>query len=274
MLAVPLLAGQSRTAEIEAARSEKEAHERPESVSGLENALLQVKQRKLLERLTAGYNGLNVRFGSMATGSGFAFGPGFLREDLAGGRLPLDASALVSTRLWQKYEAAVTAPELASGHLLLRAEAVRRDYRSLEFYGVGPESLRDNRTHYRLKDSSLGGVAAIQPVKRLRFGGTLGGLRTALGGGKRDEFPNTESIFSETSAPGLTRQTNFLRTSVFGQVDYRDDPAGRSPAATTSPSTPGSATNRSAPSSIAGISTCSSTSFSSTRRDAWRCGRA
>jgi hypothetical protein len=60
--------GQTRTAEIEADRDEKEAHLRPETVSRPENVMLQIKQQKILERLSTGYNGLRARFGNMAWG--------------------------------------------------------------------------------------------------------------------------------------------------------------------------------------------------------------
>jgi outer membrane protein assembly factor BamA len=33
-------------------------------------------------------------------------------------------------------------------------------------------------------------------------------------------------VFNDSSAPGLDRQANFLRPGAFGQIDYRDDPAG------------------------------------------------
>ena len=106
-VAVPAATAQTRASQIESARDAKSAALRPESVSRIEAVMLEVKQRKLLERLTAGYNGIRVKLGSMATGSGFAFGPEIVREELAGGSLRLDASALFSTGLWQKYQAGI-----------------------------------------------------------------------------------------------------------------------------------------------------------------------
>jgi len=225
--ALAVLAGaQTRTAEIEAARDAKEAALRPETVSGFENVLLQVKQRKILERLTAGYNGLRVQFGSMATGSGMAVGPQFVREDLASGRIRVDASAAISTRAWQKYQAGIGAPRLAGGRLALRAEVVRRDYRSLEFYGMGPDSTKGGRTSYRLEDTAVEGMAAFEPVRHVRAGASLGYLWTDVGPGKRDDWASAETVFTEAQAPGLTHPADFLRNSVFGQLDFRDNPLG------------------------------------------------
>ncbi len=217
---------QTRTAEIEAARDLKSARVEPETVSSLENVAREVKERKLLERLIAGYNGFRVQIGGMATGSGFAIGPEIYREDLANGRIRVNASASISTRLWQKYQAGVAAPRLAGDRLSLRVEASKRDYRSLEFYGKGPDSARTGRTAYRLEDTDVEGIAAFKPTRHVRFGGSLGGLWTDIGPGRRDELASTEVVFNESSAPGLLAGADFLRHSVFGQVDYRDNPAG------------------------------------------------
>ncbi|HSW48718.1 MAG TPA: BamA/TamA family outer membrane protein [Bryobacteraceae bacterium] len=217
---------QSRTAEIEAARDNKAAVIQPESVSRPEYLLLQVKERKLVERLTAGYNGLRAQFGSMATSSGFAFGPGFLREDLAGGTVRVSGAALVSTRLWQKYEAALSLPRAAGGRLAFDAEAARRDYRSLEFYGSGLDSSREARTNYRLVDTSLTGSATAQPSRFVRFGASLGGLWTRAGPGRRGDLVSTEARFNDGDAPGLAQSATFLRSGIFAQFDYRDNPDG------------------------------------------------
>lgn len=217
---------QTRTSEIESARDGKTAALVPESVSRVEALMLEVKQRKLIERLTAGYNGVRVTIGSMATGSGFAIGPELVREELAGGKLRLDASAMFSTRQWQKFQAGIAMPRAAGGRLALRAEAIRRDYRSLEFYGSGPESARGARSVYRLVDTTLQGSAGLTPARNVRFGGTLGGLWTNVHAGRHDDLANTGSLFNEASAPGITRQAWFLRPGIFGQIDYRDDTAG------------------------------------------------
>ncbi|MEN6533617.1 MAG: BamA/TamA family outer membrane protein [Bryobacteraceae bacterium] len=223
---IAIATAQTRTGEIERARDQKAVQLQPETVSSSENVMLEVKRRKVLERLTAGYNGLRATIGGMATGSGFAAGPDFLREDFAGGRVRVNASALISTRLWQKYQAGVSLPHLAGDHLLVGVEAVRRDYRSLEFYGPGPDSRRSGRTAYRLEDTNLEGVAAVKPFRRVRFGASLGGLWTDVRAGRRDDLASTETVFTDAAAPGLAQQPNLLSSSVFGQYDWRDDPFG------------------------------------------------
>lgn len=226
MAATSRAAAQTRTDEIDAGRDKKAQTLQEENVSRLEFLMLQFKQRKVMERITAGYNGLRIQMGSLATGSGFAGGPDFLREDILDGQLHVNASAVVSTRLWQKYQAGITAPHLAGNHLLLKMEAARRDYRSLEFYGTGMDCRRSCRTNYRLEDTSLDGSAAFRMARFIRFGGTLGGLWTNVRRGEREDLSSTDELFTDASAPGLLHQANFLRAGLFGQIDYRDDPTG------------------------------------------------
>jgi outer membrane protein assembly factor BamA len=224
--AVALAPAQTRTDEIEAVRNLRVLRAQPETISSLENLLLQVKERKLIERLSYGYNGVRTQFGAMATGSGFAFGPQFFREDLAGGRIRVNASAMISTRSWRKCEAGIIAPQLAAGRLSLGIEAGRRDYRSLEFYGTGPDSKRTGRTAYRHEDTFVEGMAAFQPVRYLRLGATVGGLWVSAGSTNRTDLASTENVFNDSTAPGLSDGTDYLRHSIFSQLDYRDDPAG------------------------------------------------
>ncbi len=217
---------QTRTDEIEKERREKSLAIHPEKVSRFEYMLLQIKQRKLLERISTGYNGLRIQIGSLATGSGFAAGPDFLREDLLDGKMRINAGATVSAGLWQKYQAGFTFPRLAGGRLSLQLEAVRRDYRALEFYGMGLNSRREDRTDYRLEDTSIEAVAAVRINGHVRLGGSVGGLWPEIAEGNNDDLPDMDAVFDDLSAPGFSSQGNFLRTSVFGQIDYRDDPAG------------------------------------------------
>jgi outer membrane protein assembly factor BamA len=188
--------------------------------------MLKFKQKKVLERLTAGYNGIRFQLGSMATGSGFAFGPQFFREDLLKGRMRIDVSAAVSTQAWQKYQASMVAPHLSGDHLFLKIEASRRDYRALEYYGMGIDSSKRCRSTYRLEDTSLQGTLAVKPVRHFRFGGSLGGLWTEINNGVGNDHASTDRLFTDRTAPGLDQQANFLYGSFFGQIDYRDDPAG------------------------------------------------
>ncbi len=216
----------TRVAEIEQARDAKEAALRPDDVSSAERFFRDVKEKQWLERLTGGYNGVRAKIGGMVTGGGFAFGPEYSREDLLSGNLTFRTSAQISTRAYYKYEAAAALPKLWGDRLILSLAGTHRNYGGINYYGPGPDSSRGNRTNYRLEDTSADGIAVFKTARYVKLGGSLGGLWVNVGPGIDTRFASTERVFGAGRLPGLDRQTNHLRTSVFGQFDYRDNPDG------------------------------------------------
>jgi outer membrane protein assembly factor BamA len=217
---------ETRTEEIEQARERKEANLSPEEVSKTERILRDIKDKKLLERVSAGYNGIRLKLGNMVTGGGFALGPEYLREDLLDGNLSVRASAQASTRRYTKFEFASTLPRLMNGKAQAGLLAGRRDYSSLNYYGPGPNSEKTGRSNYRLEDVSVDVFGSVQPMRWTKFGAQTGKLWVNVGPGTDDRFASTDRLYSEARLPGIQRQTDFWRTSLFGQFDYRDDPAG------------------------------------------------
>ncbi len=216
----------TRTGEIEQARAQKAATLKPEEVSKAERVLRDIRDRKLLERISSGYNGLRVKLGNMVTGGGFALGPEYLREDLFGGNLTARASAQASTRRYLKFESEASLPHLWNDRISLSAVASYRNYGSLNYYGPGPDSSKAFRSNYRLEDTAVDGIGAFQPSKFLKVGGSVGNLWVNVGPGTDSRFSSTDQFYSEAKIPGIQRQTNFLRTGVFAQIDYRDYPGG------------------------------------------------
>ena len=214
----------TRVEEIERARSVKESMLKPEKVSDTERFLLNLKNRKWVERLTAGYNGFRIKIGNMVTGGGFALGPEYFREDLKDGNLTVRSSAQFSTRGYTKYEAETALPKLWGNRLALNLVGSHRNYGGLSYYGPGPDSSVSGRTNYRLEDTSVDGIAVLRPARYIKLGGSVGGLWVNVGPGNDSRYASTERVFP--GLPGIDRQTNHLRTSVFGQIDYRDNPNG------------------------------------------------
>lgn len=216
----------SRTEEIEQARAAKESTLRPDQVTPTEQLLRDVKENHWLSRITSGYNGFRIKLGNMVTGGGFALGPEYLREDLMGGNLTTRVSAQFSTKGYSKYEAEAGLPRIWGDHLLLGFVGSHRDYAGLSYYGPGPDSEKNNRTNYGLEDTSLDAIAAIRPRRFFKMGGSVGGLWVNVSPGNDSRYASTEQVFSPAAVPGLDRQTYHMRTSTFGQFDYRDNPDG------------------------------------------------
>lgn len=215
---------ETRTELLERERAEKSKQLQPDEVTPLERRLRAFKDGKYLERFTAGFNGFRFKVGNMVTGGGFAIGPEYSRRDLYRGRLTARAAAQFSTKGYQKYEVESTMPRLLGGKMQIEALASHRDYRSLEYYGSGPDRPKDLRANYKLEDTSIDGIVGIEPVKRIKFGASTGYLWTNVGPGSSTRFISAEKVFSPLAAPGIDRQPYYLRTGVFAQFDYRDDP--------------------------------------------------
>ena len=216
-------AQETRVGEIENQRDYKASHPQPEQRGKVEKALDYVEDNDLLDRLTAGYHGWNVRFGGLPQGSGFGLGPEYrLHNDSWGTDLLVGAQ--FSTKLYQKYYVQWTMPKLVNDHFSFDFNAVHRNYSQIDYFGPGPRSSKDNRTDYRLEDTSVDGSLGFKPIKQLEFGGSAGYLWTNIGPGTSDRYPSTDTVFPPIITPGIDRQTNFLRYGPYAQVDYLDKP--------------------------------------------------
>ena len=76
---------ESRSEEIQAERKKKAAELQPEVVSKTEQWFIEFREKHILAKIQYGIGGLRARVGALVTGSGFAFGPEFYRDDLADG---------------------------------------------------------------------------------------------------------------------------------------------------------------------------------------------
>lgn len=221
------VSAQTREAEIEKERTAKAAHLVEEKPNTTESRLIAIKEGKLLERISAGIGGLRVKIGGMPTGSGFALGPDYYRDDLADGKLVFDAGLQASTRHWLRFNLGLAAPSLAHGKLFWEAYAVHRDYNSLTYYGPGPDSEKKDRSTYRHEDTTFDSLIGVKPHKWVRAGLSGGYLQMNAGPGKDKRYASSEVLFGGNPlSPGFDQQPNFARWGVFGQLDYRDSALG------------------------------------------------
>lgn len=216
----------TRTSEIQKERDKKAASLEPDEVSPWEKRLRMIRSEHYLERFAAGYNGFRAKLGGMVTGGGFAFGPEYFREDLWRGKLTTRALASFSLRGYQKYEAETGLPHLLGDKLSVNFFASHRNYRSIAYYGTGPDRPKNPRTNYLLEDTSADGIVAAEPWKHIKLGGSLGYLWTNVGPGRDKRFQSADVTFTEADSPGIQLQSNFLRPGLFAQYDYRDNPTG------------------------------------------------
>ena len=86
--------------------------------------------------------------------------------------------------------------------------ARRRDSPQEDFFGLGPDSLEDNRSNFALRDTFV----RVSPAVRrgyLTAGVNLGYLDPSIGSGTDKSMPSTDEIFEPAEVPGLDTQPAF-----------------------------------------------------------------
>lgn len=219
---------QTRAEKIQAARRAKLETAEPETLSKTEARLNKIKDTKLVERLTAGADGVTVVIGGLPTGQGFALGPQYSRADLAGGALKLRTSLRAATSTAYLADLELRAPDLAGGKMFAGGLLVHSNSPRIDYYGPGPDSDPNLRSHFLLETTRFGGEFGLKPVNRLRLGVGASTLLVNTGPGniERDDRPRTEEVFLASRVPGLANQTNFRIGSLFVDYDRRDNPFG------------------------------------------------
>jgi Omp85 superfamily domain len=222
LLATPSASAQEPATRAEAdrqRRQEKAAHAEPYEPSGFEKAMHLFEERAIF---VVGREGFYPKLGSLTVGSGFAYGVGFRDRDLFNNTGTLDLWAAASIRRYWATEARLTFPKLANNHLLLETWAAHRDYPQEDFFGIGPASLRARRTNYAIRSDIFGARAGVRPARAVLVGAGLEYSTPRLGEGKDTTVPSIETIFSPLTAPGLDQTADYLRSTGFLEIDYRE----------------------------------------------------
>jgi len=207
-------------AEADRERREQKARDaRPYRQTGFERAMHFAEERAIfiIDR-----EGFYPKLGSLATGSGFAYGLGYRDRDLLNRTGALDLWAATSTRRYWATEARFTFPELAHKRLLVETWAAHRDYPQEDFFGLGPDSARANQTSYAIRSDVFGARAGVRPLPVILAGGGLEHLSPRLSSGKDHAVPIIEDLFDPSRAPGLGESADYLRSTAFFEVDYRE----------------------------------------------------
>jgi hypothetical protein len=207
--------------EADRQRREQQAKEvEPNEPNGVERAMNFAEQKAifLLDR-----EGFHPKLGSLTVGSGFAYGLGFRDRDLFSNRGALEIWAAGSVKRYWATEARMTFPRLANNHLHLEAWGSHRDYPQENFFGLGPDSNRDDRSDYSIRTNHFGGRVGVRPFARhLLVGGGFEYLEPRLGAGQNDNYPDVPELFPPSDVPGIDSQSDFMRSAFFVEVDYRE----------------------------------------------------
>ena len=139
-----LAAPQTRSEALKAEREEKQTSTTPYTPNGLERGMF-VAEKRLMPFLTS--DGIYFKFGSLATGSGFAYGAGYRHRRLFDREGALSVWAAASLKRYWAVEGRFDMPDLADGRLEIGTYARRTGLpaRSVLRSGPGSTSRRSNQ---------------------------------------------------------------------------------------------------------------------------------
>ena len=209
---------QTRADALRLERDEKQKSVRPYTTNALERALHVAEERvfPLVSR-----DGVHWKFGSLTTGSGFAYGGGYRNRQLFDREGAFNVWAAASLKKYWAVEGRFDLPDLAGGKFLVGTYARRHSYPQEAFFGVGPDSRRENHTTFSLDNTLVGGTVGVKPTRVLKLTGGVEYSTPRIDEGTHRNVPSISALFTPASTPGLTGSYDYLRTSAAVEVDYR-----------------------------------------------------
>jgi hypothetical protein len=220
----PAHAQATRAELIERQRTEKAQALHPYEAGRLERLLLFVEQREPL-RLLNPHDGFFVRYAypERPTGAGMAVGGGF-RHDLFRERARIVLEGGISIRNYQLLRADFFLPRLARGTIEVGGHAAYHSHPQEDFYGLGPDSLVENRSTFAYSASDFQGRVLARPRPWLQFGARAGVLDPVVESGRDTTLPQLTDRFPLVAPPGLSQQPRYGYVEVSGTLDRRDQP--------------------------------------------------
>lgn len=172
-------------------------------------------------------NGFYPDLWNMIPGAGWiSAGPGY-RHWYAKDRVFVDASAAVSWRGYKTAQAKFELPTIASSRLALGSQLGWQDFTQVSFFGEGPETLRSNRSEYRIRSQNLVGYLTVRPVEWAAIGAQIGWLRPSVlprAGWFDGDRPDTRDLFPANPVFAIPDRPTFVHRAVSVTTDTRDFP--------------------------------------------------
>ena len=210
---------QSRAEALRREREEKATKLTPPEPNRLERALLDLEAGRFFERLLNPAEGLYPKIGTVTAGSGLAVGPGYRASRRLGGAVDFSTFAMGSIKKYWIADARVQLPRLLGEHLALDAHVQTYDFQEELFFGLGPDSARADLVNYGMRNTIVGGSAAVRPTSWLTISGAADFLNPRIDATADDTIGNR---FDDSTAPGLAEQPEFMRYQSAIDVNFRE----------------------------------------------------
>ena len=135
----------------------------------------------------------------------------------------VDLSAGLSTKTYKAADVKVRWLQALGDRVEIWTSYRYEDFPQEDYFGRGLTSVRDQRTSYDFDSNEVRALGLFKPATWLRLGTEIGYMAPDIGAGSDSNFPSIEQLFSDVEAPGLLEQPRYLHTTVFADVDYRDE---------------------------------------------------
>lgn len=155
--------------------------------------------------------------GGIASGGGLGVGVGYTSPE--GERWYRNAEGMVTVRRYWALEGEVGRRSL-SKHSQLGVFGAVRHMNRLDYYGIGPTTVVDTRSSFRLRETTIGTRGWFHPLPALRVGGSGAIYKPDLGPGTHHSVPSIEEVFPAASVPGFSAEPTFGRYRAFAELLY------------------------------------------------------
>lgn len=218
-VSIPAIAQQTRVEEITAQQAEKAKHLGPYKPNKAEGILLRVERWGLLSGMPVGFYPF---IGSAFSGGGLALGPGYRR--MFGDNAVFDIHGAWSISNYKLIDTSLKLPEFGEGRVRSRIHAKYVDAGKVAFFGVGNDSLKDNKTSFSYSPKYVDVEETFAPARWFAVGGSLAYLKIETAEGEDPAVPSVEEVFSPAQAPGLGLDPTYVVGNFFAQIDTRQSP--------------------------------------------------
>jgi hypothetical protein len=161
-------------------------------------------------------------FESAYAGGGFPFGVGYKRHVSPFNLIDLRGSYTFAG--YTRAEVEFTAPHLFERRGQLSILGGWRRATEVGFYGIGPDTVKSQRTNYQFERPYVEAALSFLPTRRhWIFGGALEFTRWSQEPG-HGSFPSVETAFTPATLPGLGRDPTYVHSQVSAGFDWRPSP--------------------------------------------------
>lgn len=160
-------------------------------------------------------NPLHPVIGGVASGGGLGFGVGY--DSPEGDKVYREGQAMYTVRRYWGLEGEVgrrSETKLSQAGVF----AMLRDMTRIDFYGIGPDSLEEDRSNFRLQEWVLGARGFFGLNKALRFGGGASFYEPDIGPGESPSVPSIELVFPVSEVPGGFEEVTYGRFRGIAQL--------------------------------------------------------